>query len=166
MESIKTSGIKQFIIELANFLANLIIMVLIMIISNLVGFDFIEYSKQSVRLLNILLFVAFIFCILIQNIFFQSLFYAVTKYKLKSNISKPRIGILCHNIFFNTIIIGTIVVQVCEVPYLLKVFFMLLLLIDFIPCFIKKYSKSLSCFLFKIETMKSEKPIKNDGIVL
>ena len=101
-----------------------------------------------------------------QNIFLRSFFYVAIKCKLTSNMVKPRFGILCHNIIFNVIIIGTIVVQVCDVPYLLKLLFMILLIVDFIPCLMKKYSKSLSCFLFKIDTIKIEKTMKNDGIIL
>ena len=51
--------------------------------------------------------------------------------------------------------IGSIVVQVCEVYYGIKLMFYGLIILEFIPCIVKKYSQSLSFYLFKIDTVKT-----------
>ena len=166
MEIIKVSGTKQFILEVLNFLVNMSLIVIVMIIGNLLCFDIIEYSKETARVLNLAFTAFFLLCLLFQNVFFRSLFYFITKHKIESKNKKAKIGLVCHNFMFNFIIIGTIVVQVCEVVFVIKLIVTILFILDFIPCVIKKYSKSLSCYIFKIETMKIQKKLENDGILL
>lgn len=150
------SGIKQFLLEVSNFLVNMVLMVIIMIAGNFLCFDVVEYSKEAVRFFNITLSVIFFLCLLFQNIFFRSFFYAIARYKFecKKNV---KTNILCHNLLFNFIIIGTIVIQVCEISFGIKLIFIGLLLLELIPCFIKKYSKSLSFYIFSIDTIKTTK---------
>ena len=150
------SGIKQFLLEVYNFLVNMILMVIFMIVGNFLFFDVIEYSKEAVRFFNITLSVIFFLCLLLQNIFFRSFFYAIARYEFKCK-KNEKINILCHNLLFNFIIIGTIVVQVCEISYGIKLIFIGLLLLEFIPCFIKKYSKSMSFYIFRIDIIKKSK---------
>ena len=146
-KEILVSGTKQFVLEVLNF-------------------DVIEYSKEAAKVFNFALTVFFLLCLLFQNVFFRSLFYFITKHKIESKNKKAKIGLVCHNFMFNFIIIGTIVVQVCEVVSVIKLIVIILFILDFIPCVIKKYSKSLSCYIFKIETMKIQKKLENDGILL
>lgn len=145
MENIKVSGIKQFALEISNFLINLILMVVILIACNLYCFDIIEY--------NIALAVFFLLCLLLQNVFFKSLFYAIFGYKIECE-NKRKLRVFGHNFMFNAIIIGSIVVSVCGLAYGIKLISNVLLIPEVIPCFMKKYHKSLSCCIFKIETMK------------
>jgi len=166
MEIIKMSGIKQFVLDVINFLVNMVLMVVIMIAGNILCFNIIKYSKESLRYFNIVLTVFFALCLFLQNIFFPSCFYALLNYRIRSSIIKPKAGVLCHNFCFNTILIGTIVAQICKTNYLIKFIFIGLLIIDFVPCFIKKYSRSLSCYIFKITTFKNQKKLENDGILL
>ena len=166
MEIIKVSGTKQFVLEVINFSVNMLLIVIVMIPGNLLGFDIIEYSKEAVRVLNTAFAVFFFLCLLFQNVFIKSLFYFITKYKIKSNQGNAKIGLVCHNFMFNFIMIGTIVVQVCEVAFGIKLIFIIFFISDFVFCFIKKYSKSLSCYIFKIETVKIQNKLENGGIVL
>ena len=165
-KEIPVSGTKQFVLEVLNFLVNMVLIVIVMIIGNLLYFDVIEYSKGAAKVFNFALTVFFLLCLLFQNVFFRSLFYFITKHKIESKNKKAKIGLVCHNFMFNFIIIGTIVVQVCEVVSVIKLIVIILFILDFIPCVIKKYSKSLSCYIFKIETMKIQKKLENDGILL
>ena len=166
MEIIKVSGTKQFILEVLNFLVNMSLIVIVMIIGNLLYFDIIEYSKETARVLNLAFTAFFLLCLLFQNVFFKSLFYFISRYKIESNKKKPKIGLMCHNFMFNFIIIGTIVVQVCEVAFGIKLMCIILFILEFVFCFIKKYSKSLSCYIFKIETVKIQNKLENGGILL
>ena len=156
-KEIPVSGTKQFVLEVLNFLVNMVLIVIVMIIGNLLYFDVIEYSKEAAKVFNFALTVFFLLCLL---------FYFITKHKIESKNKKAKIGLVCHNCMFNFIIIGTIVVQVCEVVSVIKLIVIILFILDFIPCVIKKYSKSLSCYIFKIETMKIQKKLENDGILL
>ncbi|MCF0242015.1 MAG: hypothetical protein HUK25_05215 [Treponema sp.] len=151
------SGIKQFGFEILNFLVNLVIIVIVMIIANFLYLDFCEYSKEGLKSFNIILSALFISYLLFQNIFFPSFFYMITKNRINSSMLNPKIGILCHNLFFNTIVVGSIVVEVCKLNYGIRFVSLLLLLLDFIPSFMERYSKSLTCYLFKISTIKIEK---------
>ncbi len=158
------SGLKQFILELSNFLVNMVLMVIVMIAGNLVYSDIIEFSKEAVRIFNIALTIFFSLCLMLQNVFLKSFFYAIAKYKITS---KSKINVMCHNFIFNVIIIGTIATQVCKIAYAIRILFIVLLILEFVPCFINKYSKSFSCYLFKITTIKvPPKKIENDGILL
>lgn len=150
------SGIKQFLLEFSNFLVNMVFMVVIMIVGNFFYFDVFEYSQKAVKFFNIALAIIFFLCLLLQNIFFRSLFYVIARYKFKCK-KNEKIKILCHNLLFNFIIIGTIVVEVCEIPFGIKSIFIGLFLLELIPCFIKKYSKSLSFYIFRIDTIKKSK---------
>ena len=165
-KEIPVSGTKQFVLEVLNFLVNMVLIVIVMIIGNLLYFDVIEYSKEAAKVFNFALTVFFLLCLLFQNVFFRSLFYFITKHKIESKNKKTKIGLVCHNFMFNFIIIGTIVVQVCEVAFGIKLIFIIFFISDFVFCFIKKYSKSLSCYIFKIETVKIQNKLENSGILL
>ena len=165
-KEIPVSGTKQFILEVLNFLVNMVLIVIVMIIGNLLYFDVIEYSKEAAKVFNFALTVFFLLCLLFQNVFFRSLFYFITKHKIESKNKKTKIGLVCHNFMFNFIIIGTIVVQVCEVAFGIKLMCIILFILEFVFCFIKKYSKSLSCYIFKIETVKIQNKLENGGILL
>ena len=166
MEIININGMKQFILNLFNFLINMIIFVVIMIISNVVCFDYIEYSNQNVRILNILMLACFVIYVLFQNLYVKSFFYFFSKYKVISCMKYPRLGIFFYNLFFYVIMLGSIVTQICDVVYVFKLFSMIFVLIEIIPCFMKKYSKSLTCYIFKIITTKKEEKDMNDRILL
>ena len=157
MENIKVSGIKQFALEISNFLINLILMVVILIACNLYCFDIIEY--------NIALAVFFLLCLLLQNVFFKSLFYAIFGYKIECE-NKRKLRVFGHNFMFNAIIIGSIVVSVCGLAYGIKLISNVLLILEVIPRFMKKYHKSLSCFIFKIETVKIQRKAENNDALL
>lgn len=165
MENIKISGIKQFLLEMFNLVVNIFFMVIVMIVGNLLFIKIVEYSKNAIKLFNETLAVVFFLYLLLQNVFVKSIFYFILNYKIECEM-KTKIGILCHNFIFNAITIGIIVVQVCEISYKIKLILYALLIVEFVPCFLKKYLKSLSCYIFKIETVKIPKEIKNNGIQL
>ena len=73
-KEILVSGTKQFVLEVLNFLVNMVLIVIVMIIGNLLYFDVIEYSKEAAKVFNFALTVFFLLCLLFQNVFFRSLF--------------------------------------------------------------------------------------------
>jgi len=48
-KEILVSGTKQFVLEVLNFLVNMVLIVIVMIIGNLLYFDVIEYSKEAAK---------------------------------------------------------------------------------------------------------------------
>lgn len=165
------SGKKQFVLEVSNFLVNFALMVIVWMIGNflftgITEHGFIEYNTDLFEFLNMVVLPVF-YCLylLLQNVFFSSVLYAISRYKIESK-NKEKRRILGHNFMFNFIMNGTIIVGALEFPYVIKLFFIILLLLEFVPCFIKKYSKSLSCYILKIETVKITKKVKGDGISL
>ena len=159
-------GIKQFLLEFFNFIVNLVIMVAVFVIVDLAVVDKIQ-DANTVKVSFIIMAIFFFLCLVLQNVFFKSIFDFFCRNEITCDMKNPKIGIVCHNIILNTILVGTIVVSVVMVAYFIELIPYCLLLLEIIPCFIKKYSKCLSCYLFKIETIKTlKKPLENDGILL
>ena len=159
-------GIKQFLLEFFNFIVNLVIMVAVFFIVDLAVVDKIQ-DANTVKVSFIIMAIFFFLCLVLQNVFFKSIFDFFCRNEITCDMKNPKIGIVCHNIILNTILVGTIVVSVVMVAYFIELIPYCLLLLEIIPCFIKKYSKCLSCYLFKIETIKTlKKPLENDGILL
>ena len=82
------SGIKQFLLDVFNFLLNIVRMIIFIIVGNIICFDIIEYSKDAISLFNLFLLIFFSLYLLIQNIFFRSLFYILSKYEFKNKNNK------------------------------------------------------------------------------
>ncbi len=163
MEITKMTGIKQFGLEAINFFVNTIIMGIVMVFINLGLFEFIE---PQIIMFNIVLGIFFFFCLIMQNVFLLSVVYAFTNYKLVCD-GNGKVGIILHNLFFNLVMIGTIIVKIVEVPSVVQFIVIGLLLLELIPSFIPKFSKPFSFCIFKINTEKKEKrKLENDGILL
>lgn len=151
------SGMRQFALEVENFLVNFVLMFIVWTAGFFLYINVVdEISKDAAVPFNMTFAVFFFLCLLIQNVFFRSLFYFISGHKIESK-DNGKIGVLAHNFMFNIIILGTMVVEVFKLDYGIKMIAMGLLLLEFVPCVIKKYSKSLSCCIFKIETVKISK---------
>ncbi len=151
-KGIDMNGLKQFGLEIA--VVNVFIAVILMVIVNLVYADTFGYDRSALLVLNLVLAIFFVLCLMIQNVYFRSIFYFLIGFKIKSNMKRGRLGIFLHNLMFTFIYVDSIVVAVCEVNYFVELAFMLAILCDIIPCFMKKCSQILTCYLFKIETVK------------
>ena len=159
-------GFKQFLLEFFNFVVNLLITVIALFIANSLILEKL-HDTSSIKVFFIVFSVLIFVCLILQNVFFKSSLYFFSRNKIKSSMKNSKVGIICHNLVLNVILIGTLVVEFVKIPYLIKLIPFILLLLEIIPCFIEKYSKCLSCYVFKIETIKTpKKPLENDGILL
>ena len=159
-------GFKQFLLEFFNFVVNLLITVIALFIANSLILEKL-HDTNSIKVFFIVFSVLIFVCLILQNVFFKSPLYFFSRNKIKSSMKNSKVGIICHNLVLNVILIGTLVVEFVKIPYLIKLIPFILLLLEIIPCFIEKYSKCLSCYVFKIETIKTpKKPLENDGILL
>ena len=159
-------GFKQFLLEFSNFVVNLLITVIALFIANSLILEKL-HDTNSIKVFFIVFSVLVFVCLILQNVFFKSPLYFFSRNKITSSMKNPKVGIICHNLVLNVILLGTLVVELVKIPYLIKLIPFILLLLEIIPCFMKKYSKCLSCYIFKIETIKTpKKPLENDGILL
>ena len=150
------SGTKQFFLEFCNFIVNMILAVIVFILLNLVLIEIVE-DRKVLLIINIFLGIAILFYFYFQNVYFPSLFYIFSRYRIGSTANNQKLKIFANNFLFNSTLIGMIVTEVLETNYWIKLIFILMIILDFIFCFISSEKKSLYCKLFKIETIKISK---------
>ena len=148
------SGVKQFFIKILNIIFTYITMTILFFILNLVFLDSLGDTREKMLLFNFILFLFFVVYLLIQNIWWKSFFYKLIKCELITNIYLKKMRIFISNLILNFIMGGMIFTQVINTKYFLKYIYIILFIIEMLPCFITKYKKSLSSVLLKIDIKK------------